>query len=284
MRPRHWARWAATLALCLLMAPAVQCQELDDDALEAADEGLEVVPLRRLDVVQNKSFTKEGRFEIYPNAFGLITNNHFARRQIAMTGIGLAYHVKEQVYFDFTAQYYPFLGPSDIDFNNLKTLTYALLSLGTGSQDPEPVVVSTEKLFLGASIGFSPAYGKINLVAEHVQNFDISFLAGVGYLMVEDHSYVATYDSEGYFVVQEVAEEFETRNFPTGHVGVASRFPLTAWFALKADARFVGYAEQVPDYSGPRTTDENGDPVYPSKTAFASSFMVTVGASFFLPN
>lgn len=284
MRSRGRARWFAALALSLWTAPLAYADTVDEEAIEDADEGIELVPLRRLDVVQNKSFTKEGRFELYPNAFGVITNNHFARRQVWMTGLGLAYHVREQVYFDLQTQIYPFFGPEQPSLNQLKGLTNALLQLNTGVQDPEPVVVSAERLYVGASIGFSPAYGKINLVGEHVQNLDFSILAGLGLLQVVDYSYIPGYNEFDQLVAVEDTTARAINSYGTGHLGIASRFPLTRWFTLKADARLVGYVKEVTDYfAGPSGVDDQGNTLYPSKKSFASSFMVSVGASFFFP-
>ena len=270
-------RWAGLLLATTLFLPAQGAWAADeDDEIEGLDDGLEVVPLRRLDVVQNKSFTKAGRLEIYPHALGMVSNNHFARRQILFTGASVAYHLGEQVYLEVTGEYIPY------SEGDIKALTFALLSLNAGSENAEPVNVPAETLYVGGSVGFSPIYGKLNLAGEHVQNFDVSFVVGGGLLSVENHRYTfGGYTDTGGLTAAEIAGSPETVSFGTGHVGISSRFPLTSWLTLKGDARLLGYLEEVPDYlSAPQVI--NGETVYDTKTTFASSFLVTVGASVFV--
>lgn len=279
MRLRGWAGWIAALALSLLSAPSAHAADeaVEEEDLGDLDEGVELVPLRRLDVVQNKSFTKEGRVELYPTAFGLITNNHFARRQVIFTGLGIGFHVREQVYLDLTTTFFPYTEA------NIKALTKALLSLNASSD--RTVTVPAEKLYLGLSIGYSPVYGKINLVGEHVQNFDVSFLTGLGLLQVENHEYAFGGYTPDYtdIVPAEVVGSPTKENFLTGHLGIASRFPVVDWLTLKADARLIGYVQQVPDYLGQPTVNEQGETEYPEKNAFNTTFVVSVGAAFFFP-
>lgn len=288
MRRHGPAAWIFAVALPFAAAGPLMAQEIDDDAVEDADEGIERVPAQNLDVVQHKSFNKEGRLELFPHAFSIVTTNHFANRQLILTGASVAYHFREQVYLEGTFQYYPWRTGVDPTTGteqpkDLKGLTYALLTLNAGSEEAPPVEVPAEKLFFGLNLGLSPVYGKINLVGEHVQNFDVSFLAGGGLLQIEKHFYrAAGFDENLVVIPEELAYSPERKFYPAGNLGVSTRFPLVDWFTLKADARLLGYVQQVPDYlASPQIVE--GEAVYPNKASFTTSFFVTVGGSFFLP-
>ena len=99
---------------------------------------------RRYDVVQNRFFLKEGRFEVAPVA-GLIPNNPFASRYIG--GIHGAYHFSENLAAEGAFIYSPERGLAD-----LKGLTNTLVAIaeeGSGDVSFQQPVETMESIVTG---------------------------------------------------------------------------------------------------------------------------------------
>ena len=139
-------------------------------------------------VVQNRFFLKQDRFELSPMA-GYVPNNPFAKRYIG--GVLAAWHFSETLAAEGAFLYSP-----DLGVNDLKDLTHTLVGIAReGSGDVEfqqPV----DKMLLGATVAarWAPVYGKINLLGERVLNFDLYGTAGLGLLTV--NKYYAVYDDD----------------------------------------------------------------------------------------
>jgi outer membrane beta-barrel protein len=269
----------AALVVCLVTAGKARAQEEgEEEEGTTLSDGIRKARVPTQDVVQAKFFEKKGRIELFPHLYGSVLNNQFANRFLVLSGGGVAWHLRESFFLEGVVEYFP----DYPGYDDLKSLS-RLLALQVDIGDEIPTVPK-ESLYLGAAVGFSPIYGKINLVSSYVQSFDISFTLGAGMLQVyHDRYQVQDYDQDtGAALLNGPLEPREAKWFVSPNIGLATRFFLTRWMTLRADIRMYGYVEKVTDYANPYV-DATGATAYPFKNAFRDSFILTTGVSFFLP-
>jgi outer membrane beta-barrel protein len=222
---------------------------------------------RRYDVVQNRFFLKEGRFEVAPVA-GLIPNNPFASRYIG--GIHGAYHFSENLAAEGAFIYSPERGLAD-----LKGLTNTLVAIAEEGSGNVSFQQPVDKAVFGATFAarWSPVYGKINLLGERVANFDFYGTAGLGMLTLA--KYYARYDDnvpEGEPTT--ALTRNETKTVVPVTLGVGLNFFVSSSVAFKLDARNYLYWDSQPQYD-PDVPNEEGR-IY-------NNFVATTGVSVFFP-
>lgn len=223
---------------------------------------------KKYDVVQNRFFLKQNRFELTP-MFGYVPNNPFAARYVG--GLLAAYHFTENFGAEGAFIYSPDLGEGD-----LKDLTNTLVAIAKEGAAPDVEFQQpVDKLILGATFAarWAPIYGKINLLGERVANFDFYVVGGLGMLSIA--KYYAVYDDDA------PDGEAPTALNPIGTVakvpinlGVGMNFFVSGGVALKFDARNYLYFDGEPQY--------NPDiPVTSSR--LYNNFVASVGVSVFIP-
>ncbi len=274
---------SVVLLISILLAPWSALGGETDRGEEA--EGLSATEIppkahqKPMDVVQAKFFLKDDRWEIFPHFYAGVLNNSYANRFLVLSGIGVSYHASESFFLEAVVDFFPSFPRETYD--DLKSLTKELAQrVEVGDEIP---VVPEESMVAAVGVGFSPVYGKINLVSYYVQNFDISFVGGAALLRIHmDHYQVTDFDENGRAVITGPLAPRVTETFPSGSLGLSIRFFLTRWLTLRTDARFYGYIDSnVVDYANPYV--ENGVTKYPMKSVFRNSFILAVGLSSFWP-
>jgi outer membrane beta-barrel protein len=241
----------------------------------AASPGLEAIrefknpETTKREMIQNRFFLKENRFEIAP-MFGYVPNNPFAKRYVG--GVMLGYHFSELVAAEGSFSYSP-----DNGVNDLKGLAITLVQIaqtGSGNSDFQQPL---DKITLSAAFAarFSPIYGKINLVGETVLNFDFYGTAGLG--MVSKSNYYAKYDGNAAPYPVALVDSGTNEVKVTPVLGVGGDFFLNQTIALKLDARMALYVDKVPDYQPDEINPGDND------QRLYNNFVASVGLSFFFP-
>lgn len=258
----------ALMVAALSFGPATAHAGADpaEQALEESMDGR-----KPYNVVQNRFFLKEDRFELSPMA-GYVPNNPFVRRYIF--GVLGAYHLSETFAIEGAAMLSPDLGTSDV-----KDLTRTLVLIANESSGSSTFQQPLNKMTLGATFAarWAPVYGKINLIGESVLNFDFYFTGGLGILTLNEYRATSNdpcIDAGG--VDCEVIELGQATPVPVVPVnlGVGMDFFLTGSLALKLDARNYFYFDKKPQY----------DPDVPvTESRLYNAFLATVGVSVYFP-
>lgn len=222
-------------------------------------------------VVQNRFFLKDQRFELSPMV-GYVPNNPFVRRYVV--GVLGAYHLSETFAIEGAVMLAPDLGNSDVK-DLTRTLVVIAADAGSGTTSFQQPL---NKMTLGGTFAarWAPVYGKINLVGESVLNFDFYFTGGLGILSLAEYS--ATYNE----TCVDPATGCDVVNLGTAkpvavvpvNLGVGMDFFLTSSLALKIDARNYLYFDKKPSYD--QNTPETESRMY-------NAFLATVGVSIFFP-
>lgn len=258
----------ATLAAVLTFRPAT-AHAGAEPAEQALDEAMN--GRKPYNVVQNRFFLKEDRFELSPMV-GYVPNNPFVRRYIV--GVMGAYHLSETFAIEGAAMLAPDLGNSDV-----KDLTRTLVLIAQEGSGSNSFQQPLNKMTLGATFAarWAPVYGKINLIGESVLNFDFYFTGGLGILTLNE--YYAQYNStcdpniDPNCDVVDLGEATPVPVVPV-NVGVGMDFFLTGSLALKLDARNYLYIDKKPQY----------DPDIPvTESRLYTAFLATVGVSVYFP-
>ncbi len=218
-------------------------------------------------VVQNRFFLKEGRFEVTP-ILGYVPNNPMVKRYVG--GLLGAYHLSET----FAAEG-AFLYSPDFDTSDLKGLTETLVTIPYQSDPNTNFQQPLDKMIMGATFAarWAPVYGKINLIGESVLNFDAYGVAGVGMLSLR--SYAATYNDEAGEGQSSVSLDPKGASAKlTPNIGIGFNFFLNQTLAFKIDARNYFYIGPKPQYD--RSEGVTEDRLY-------SNLVASVGLSFFVP-
>jgi outer membrane beta-barrel protein len=243
--------------LGLWSTEAMAGREPAQNALEARNQD------NTQDVVQNRFFLKEGRFELSGTA-GYVPNNPMVQRFSG--GFLGAYHLNERFAAEGAVMYFPDLGSND-----LKGLTQKLVEIAnsrsSGSNFEQPV----EKMMLGATVAarWSPIYGKINLLGENVLNFDLYLTGGFG--MISTKAYYAYADEN-----DSVQLRFEgNRVHPPITAGLGTNLFVNQSLAVKLDVRSLIYRAPAPIYD-PNQADLNEYRIY-------NDIVTSVGISYFIP-
>lgn len=221
----------------------------------------------RYNVVQNRFFLKENRFELAPVA-GYVPNNPFAKRYVA--GLLSAYHFSET----FAAEA-AFLYSPDLGANDLKDLTNTLVGIAHEGNPEVRFQQPVEKMVMGATFAarWAPVYGKINILGERVINFDTYFTAGAGLLSIRE--YYATYAENPTDPAQitELSAPENKAKVPI-NLGIGMDFFASSSVAIKIDARNYLYFDKEPQYDPDVPVDE---------TRLYNNFIASVGVGIFFP-
>ena len=243
--------------MLLSVAPAQAGTTPAQDAL--AQRNQQTLP----DVVQNRFFLKEGRFEITA-ASGYVPNNPMVTR-FSGSLFG-AYHMNEKFAGEFAFMYFPDLGSND-----LKGLTQKLVEIATNRSNQSNFEQPVEKAMLGASFAarWSPIYGKINLIGENVLNFDFYMTGGLG--MLSAKSYYAYSDQD----VISLRYDSNKLHIPL-NVGIGTNLFINQSLAIKIDARSFVYRAPAPVYDPTDVEQLNKQRIY-------NDIVTSVGVSYFIP-
>jgi outer membrane beta-barrel protein len=254
----------AAVALAASASPAEAGTKPARQALDELNEGK-----NRYNVVQNRFFLKEKRFELAPVG-GYVPNNPFAKRYVA--GLLTAYHFSETFAAEAVFLYSPDLGEND-----LKDLTHTLVGIAYESKSEVSFQQPVDKMVMGATFAarWAPVYGKINILGERVINFDTYLTAGAGLLSIKE--YYATYDES-----KEGVSEFATAlGTPVNkskvpiNLGLGMDFFVNGSIAIKIDARNYLYFDKKPQY----------DPTVPvTEPRLYNNFIASVGVGIFFPS
>jgi outer membrane beta-barrel protein len=115
----------------------------------------------------------------------------------------------------------------------------------------------------GLELGWSPVYGKLNVLAERVAHFDLSLLVGADAIA---HDEVVSTSAAR--VLTAAGEEPGTTTTLGGHVGLGARLFLAEWLALRLEVKDYVYAVEVPNNGGKDLQNQ---------------IFTELGLSFFLP-
>lgn len=215
------------------------------------------------DVVQNRFFLKEGRFEISGVA-GYVPNNPMVQRFSG--GFLGAYHLNEKFAAEGAIMYFPDLGAND-----LKGLTTKLVEIANSRSSGGTFEQPVEKMMLGATFAarWSPIYGKINLLGENVLNFDLYFTGGLGMISTKK-AYVSAGD-DGAVILRPDGNQVH----PPVTVGLGTNFFLNQSLAVKLDVRSLIYRAPAPIYDISQA-DSNEYRIY-------NDIVTSIGVSYFIP-
>jgi len=232
-------------------------------AVEAMDEFRGKTPEKN--VIQNKFFLKENRFEVAPS-IGVMPNNAFV--QNVYGGALVAYHFSETLAAEGSFLYAPNTGAAGV-----KGLTKTLLDIASGSETgnfEQPL----DRLQLGALFGarWSPVYGKINLLGEGVANFDVYGVGGVGMMMITEDR--ASYNEDDPNTPTVLGSP-ETNGHVAANLGLGVNFFVNQSVAIKLDARTALYVGPEADYG-------TNDGVALENRLY-TPFLTTAGVSLFFP-
>jgi outer membrane beta-barrel protein len=266
------------LAAVLLTTAAAATPRTAYAADAASTQALEEVKGRKdaKNVIQNKFFLKQNRFEIAP-ALGYVPNNAFV--SVPVGGAFLAYHFTEGFAVEGSVFYAPNTGNAGV-----KNLTETLVSIAYEGSPDAKFQQPLDRLQLGAIFDarWAPVYGKINLIGEGVLNFDFYGTAGLGLLLItKDYATISDEYAGGDTTANPVQLEAQpqTTSNVAVNLGVGFDFFLTQTIALKLDARSALYVAKEPDYGNKL---ENGEPE-PLENRLYNTFITTAGVSIFIP-
>jgi len=214
-------------------------------------------------VVQNRFFLKEGRFEI-TGAGGYVPNNPMVTRTSG--SIFGAYHVDENFAGEAAFMYFPDLGTND-----LKGLTQKLVEIAHNRSNQSDFQQPVEKMLLGATFTgrWSPVYGKINLIGENVLNFDMYFTGGLG--LISSKSYMVNIIDDQL----SMNPTGKATHFPV-NVGLGTNLFINQSLAVKLDVRGLIYRAPAPVYNP-------DDPEQLNRYRTYNDIVTSVGVSYFIP-
>jgi outer membrane beta-barrel protein len=226
-------------------------------------------------VIQNKFFVKQNRFEIAP-MIGYIPNNAFV--SVPVGGAYLAYHFSEGFAVEGSVIYAPNTGDAGV-----KNLTKTLVAIAYEGNATTTFRQPLDRLQLGAIFDarWAPVYGKINLIGEGVLNFDFYGTAGLGLLLItKDYASINPDYASGASDNPVLLEaQPQTASNVAVNLGIGFDFFLSQTVALKLDARSALYVAKEPDYGNKL---ENGEPE-PLENRLYNTFITTAGVSIFIP-
>lgn len=275
---RVFAGLFLTGSICALPLSALAAEEGDEE--ERVESQSKAKPAFGTEVVRERFMNRSGRTEVFWHTFGYVLNNGLAYRFVPGTGVTVSHHFSELISFEGQAEYFTAVGSYD-----LKSLSYAL----TQNFDPGAILpyANKERFFVGAALGFSPVYGKLNLVSSYVQTFDLGFNVGIGLLSVfKELRTFEGFDENGLSILSDPLpvvplsmETWKTGGIqllrPSPSVGVTLRLHLTPWLNVRADLRAHGYIDEV-------YREEDGNSLV-KENPFRQSLILNTGVSGFLP-
>lgn len=241
--PRGWSIVALIALLGATVPSWVMASEAD------AFEG-------KIEPVSGLLYAKTGRFEITPSAFLSINDPFFSKY---FYGAKIGYHFSEywSVHGSFA------MGGST------PTGSATVCVSGGGCRQANLTELfqlpGRLKMMGGVEVGFSPVYGKLNLIAQQVLHFDVSILAGADYISFQEAqdktAAQATYAAGG---------RPATVSTFGGHIGIGTRFFFAGFMALRLEIKDYLYMARI------------GNPA-PGHDQLQRQLMAEIGLSFFFP-
>ncbi|MBY0470933.1 outer membrane beta-barrel domain-containing protein [bacterium] len=198
----------------------------------------------KLEVVQNRLYSKAKKFEIEPMASIIVTDPFLDDRSLALM---LAYHLDEYISVGLLARK-DFTVPSATskDFQSRTSGGYPNINSPTA--------------YYGAEITGSLLYGKLSVVGKAIIYYDMHLIGGAGLTQT-----VAT-ATDG--------QQFYNNNI-TAHVGIGQKIFLSKTVAFRFDYRVFIYGEKLYQLNGVNIGQDLG-----SRTNFSNA--LSLGFSFFL--
>lgn len=232
-------------ALALLVLPALAAAQTKSDAFAG-----------KIPPVSGQLYRIAGRLEVSAD-FALSLNDAFYSKYF---GTGkLTYHLS-----DFWS-----LGAYVSTGAATQSNSSVLCSATTGCENAGDAqlwqVPGRIRMILGAEGGWTPVYGKLNVLAEQVAHFDLSILLGPD-LIIHDKILSAQEAA----VVEANGGTPGTESSFGGHVGVAARLFLAEWVALRLEVKDYVYGVTVPNNASVGTDVQN-------------QLFAELGFSFFFP-
>ncbi|MEM6533068.1 MAG: outer membrane beta-barrel domain-containing protein [Myxococcota bacterium] len=249
------------LAAVMLLGPvnAVAAEESKQKRLTRGED-------ESVYVVQRRSYSKRGKFELTPMLFQRL-NFKFSN----YTGVALSagYHFRENLAFEvITSVPLPLLFNSS--YSNLATELFDQETL-----EPEAVDLKQLNYFLGAGLNFSALYGKFDIYGE-LLDYDFYVVAGFGVTQTRERCTPAPGDEEceafqdrvdlGTRPPLDSSDEYRL----SGHLGGGLRLFFRDWIGLRVEVRDVVYADRAED------------PLRGVTTEVANNVFLMAGASFLL--
>ena len=216
------------------------------------------------DVVQNRFFLKDGRFELAAVG-GYVPNNPMVQR--AGGGMFVGYHLSEKFAAEGAVMYFP-----DRSGNDLKGLTQKLVEIASDRSGQSEFEQPVEKMMLGSTFvaRWSPIYGKINLLGENVLNFDLYFVGGLG--MISAKRYYVSANDDGSLALRFDKPQV---SIPV-NAGLGINFFINQSLAVKIDARSLIYRGPEPIYNPDEADQQDQYRIY-------NDIVTSVGVSYFIP-
>lgn len=239
-------------------------EEESAEELEAKLEDKKSKKKRLVKVIQRKFFLKYRRLEVAPHV-GYVGNDNFIRR--LHLGLGIAYHINDILGIELNVGYMPNLGATDY-----KPLTLRF-------QREDEVVPDISRVVFSGLVGatVSPIYGKVELGALRIINYDLFFTAGAGVVHTVDDTAIIKSPCDGLTPRERkgddqrengcyLVDQWHFASFFGGGI----RIVFNKWIGIKLDVRNITHIEQA---------WRSGDVGLEMK----HSLLVSFGASFFLP-
>ncbi len=213
----------------------------------------------RIPPVSGQLFQKAGRVELTVTG-DLSLNDAFFTKYFA--GLDLAYHLRESWAVSLGAAGDLFDTPVHLGVVTRSGSSVTCTASG-GCVDANQAMLrqvpGRMRGLLGASVAWSPVYGKLNVLAEKVGHFDLGIFAGPD-LVRRDDILSAAAASDG-------APKKWTPGF---HAGIGARLFFTPGLALRFQVKDVFYAVKVPNAG--------------TGSDWQNQLFTEIGLSFFFPS
>ncbi len=233
------------LALTLLALPALAAAQSKSDAFAG-----------KIPPISGQLYRIAGRLEVSGD-FAMSLNDAFYSKYFGTAK--LTYHLGEA----WSLGAYGSYGAA------MASNSAVLCSSTAGCADAEKSqlwqVPGSIRMILGAEGGWTPVYGKLNVLASQVVHFDLSILAGPDLIF---HDEVLSRDAAA--VLASTGGTPKTVSTIGGHVGVAARLFLAEWLALRLEVKDYVYGVDVPNNAALGTDIQN-------------QLFTELGFSFFFP-
>ncbi|HET8541820.1 MAG TPA: outer membrane beta-barrel domain-containing protein [Anaeromyxobacter sp.] len=234
-----------SLALVLLALPALAAAQSKSDAFAG-----------KIPPVSGQLFRVSDRVELTLGA-AISLNDAFFTKYFG--SVKATYHLGEF----WTLGAYGAGGAADP--TNSAVLCSSSVGCGNAQQKQLWQVPGSITAIVGLEAGWTPVYGKLNVLAEQVAHFDLSILAGPDLVL---HDEVLSFAD---------AERLATAGGSPGqkmafggHVGVGARLFLSEWGAIRLEVKDLFYPVEVPNNAALGTDWQN-------------QLFTEIGFSFFFP-
>ncbi len=233
------------LALALLVLPALAAAQSKSDAFAG-----------KIPPVSGQLYRTAGRLEVSTD-FAMSLNDAFYSKYFGTAK--LTYHLGEF----WSVGAYASAGAAAPSNSSV------LCSSSTGCSDAKDAmqwqVPGAIRMIVGAEGGWTPVYGKLNVLAEQVAHFDLSVLLGPDLIF---HDEVLSWQEAA--ILEASGGTPKTVTSIGGHVGLAARLFLAEWLALRLEVKDYVYGVEVPNNAQIGTDVQN-------------QIFTELGFSFFFP-